>query len=87
MCWTESGWKTFLVDTLQQLSLPKVLEFCWTKDATSGTHWKGEEENTTEAQLQRENDRASKRIATLYHRETNWRINPGSLALEMRGDS
>eukprot|EP00959_Pyramimonas_sp_CCMP1952_P461074 9480982-Pyramimonas_sp.AAC.1 len=87
MCWTEFGWKTFSVDTLQQLSLPKVLEFCLIIDATSGAHWKEEEESKTEAQRQRENDRASKRIATLYYDDTNWRINPGSLALEMRGDS
>eukprot|EP00959_Pyramimonas_sp_CCMP1952_P457053 9474226-Pyramimonas_sp.AAC.1 len=77
MCWTELGWKTFLVDTLQQLSLPKLFEFCLIKDAISGTHWKEEEDNKTEAQQQREHDRASKRIATLYQDETNWRINPG----------
>eukprot|EP00959_Pyramimonas_sp_CCMP1952_P112778 2357793-Pyramimonas_sp.AAC.1 len=87
MCWTELGWKTFLVDTLQQLNSRKILEFCLVKDAISGTHWKEEEENNTEAQQQRENDRVAKRTAALYHDETNWRINPGSLALEMRGDS
>mgnify|MGYP001394542818 CR=1 FL=1 len=32
MCWTETGWKTFLVGTLQQLELTKTLEFCLIKD-------------------------------------------------------
>eukprot|EP00959_Pyramimonas_sp_CCMP1952_P342974 7185054-Pyramimonas_sp.AAC.1 len=60
MCWTELGLKTFLVDTLQKLDLSKILEFCRIKDATSGNHWKEEEETKAEAELQRENERRAK---------------------------
>jgi len=87
MCWTEMGWKNFLVGTLQQLELTKILEFCLIKDASSGIHRKEEEGMKTEAELQRENDRLAKRLAALFDDETSWRMSRDWLALEMRGDS
>ena len=42
MCWTEQGWQKFLVRTLRQLELTKILEFCLIRDVVSGNHWQEE---------------------------------------------
>eukprot|EP00959_Pyramimonas_sp_CCMP1952_P301731 6313155-Pyramimonas_sp.AAC.2 len=43
-CWNEQGWRSFLVDTLRQLELTKILGFGLIQDASSGAHRKEEEE-------------------------------------------
>ncbi|CAK0903033.1 unnamed protein product [Prorocentrum cordatum] len=62
------------VDTLRQLELTKISEFCRIKDASSGMHQKDEKEDTA-AQQQKELDRQAKRLAALFSDETRWRIN------------
>eukprot|EP00959_Pyramimonas_sp_CCMP1952_P191283 4000078-Pyramimonas_sp.AAC.1 len=69
MCWTEQGWKSFLVDTLRQLELTKILEFCLFKDASSGMRRKEEKEDSA-AQQQKEVDRQAKIWAALFSYET-----------------